>query len=198
MISSIVLAAGMSTRMGRPKALLDWGGEPLVNYQVRQLREAGVDEVIVVLGYRSEEIFRFVRDAECRVMFNPRYFLGRAGSLRIGARAVNRDADAIIIENVDQPRPAAFLKQLIAAHADGDGRVATRPSSDGHSGHPVIVSGHLRDELLGASDENDGLRGILRNHATEIRDFAAGEIAQLDLNTPADYQSALRTFGPPD
>ncbi|MYK25863.1 MAG: NTP transferase domain-containing protein, partial [Dehalococcoidia bacterium] len=50
MISSILLAAGMSTRMGQPKALLDWGGEPLICYQIRQLQEAGVDEVVVVLG----------------------------------------------------------------------------------------------------------------------------------------------------
>ena len=50
MISSILLAAGMSTRMGEPKALLDWGGEPLIRYQIRQIQEAGVDEVALVLG----------------------------------------------------------------------------------------------------------------------------------------------------
>ncbi|MBK7725004.1 MAG: NTP transferase domain-containing protein [Dehalococcoidia bacterium] len=58
MISGIILAAGTSTRMGRPKALLDWGGQPLVCYQVRQLQEAGCDEVIVVLGHKADNISR--------------------------------------------------------------------------------------------------------------------------------------------
>ncbi|MBI2765058.1 MAG: nucleotidyltransferase family protein [Chloroflexi bacterium] len=195
MISSIVLAAGMSTRMGQPKALLDWNGEPLINYQVRQLREAGVDEVIVVLGHRSDDIYRVVRRADCRVMQNARYFAGRAGSLRIGAKAVNRDAEAIIILNVDQPRTASFLKQLIAAHEPSF--AATRPSSGGHSGHPVIVSGSLRQELLEATDQSDGLRGVLRRHASEIHEFASDEMSQLDVNTPEEYEAAVRSFGLP-
>ncbi|MEO6397075.1 MAG: NTP transferase domain-containing protein, partial [Tepidiformaceae bacterium] len=67
MLSSIVLAAGFSSRMGEPKALLDWGGEPLLAYHVRQLREAGADEVIVVLGHRGDEIQRGMRglNLEC-------------------------------------------------------------------------------------------------------------------------------------
>src|SRR5437660_3614492 len=101
MISSIVLAAGMSNRMGEPKALLDWGGEELVNWQVRQLKEAGVDEVIVVIGHMADPIRRRMKRADCRVMLNPRYQMGRAGSLRIGAKAVNRDTEAILIINVD-------------------------------------------------------------------------------------------------
>src|SRR5688572_3577180 len=93
-ISSIVLAAGQSTRMGQPKALLDWGGEPLIAYQVKQLKEAGVDEVVVVLGYRSDDIHRKIGSLPCRVMLNARYQMGKANSLRIGAKAVDRDADA--------------------------------------------------------------------------------------------------------
>jgi CTP:molybdopterin cytidylyltransferase MocA len=193
MISSIVLAAGMSTRMGTPKPLLDWGGEPLVAYQVRQLREAGVDEVIVVLGHRADDVFRAMKTAPCRVMNNSRYFTGRASSLRLGAKAVNRDADAIVIINVDQPRPAAFLRQLIAAHTPE--RAATRPIVDGHSGHPVIVSGRLRPELLQATEEEDGLRGILRRHADELGAFQADAIADLDVNTPEEYRGALSAFG---
>lgn len=193
MISSIVLAAGLSTRMGEPKALLEWGGEPLLAYQVRQLKEAGVDEVVVVLGHRSDDVHRKVGKLPCRVMFNARYQFGRAGSLRIGAKAVTRDAESIVVTSVDQPRPAAFIKQLIAAHTPA--AAATRPTFGGKHGHPVIVAGRLRTEMMEASDETEGLAGVLRSHASELVEFASDSLCTLDLNTPDDYRAALRTFG---
>ena len=193
MISSIVLAAGMSTRMGTPKPLLDWGGEPLLAFQVQQLQEAGCDEVIVVLGYRSDEIHRQIRRLTCRVMLNPKYQMGRAGSLRIGARAVNRDADAIVVLNVDQPRPAGLLRALIEAHDPQT--AATRPSFEGHAGHPVVLSGWLRPELLEATEEEEGLRGILRRHQDQVGQVESDPTCFLDLNTPGEYEEALRTFG---
>jgi len=193
MISSIILAAGMSNRMGEPKPLLDWGGEPLLSWEVRQLREAGVDEVIVVLGHQADAIHRRIKSAACRVMLNPRHQMGRAGSLRIGAKAVSRDADAIVVMNVDQPRPAGFLRNLIAMHREES--AATRPAVDGRHGHPVVVSGRLRTELMGATDEQEGLRGILHAHANELADVASDDLCEVDLNTPGDYQAACRRFG---
>lgn len=189
MISSIVLAAGMSSRMGTSKALLDWGGVPLVRYQIEQLHEAGVDEVIVVLGHRADDVSRQIRHTPCRIMLNPRYHMGRAGTLRIGAKAVNRDAECIVILNVDQPRPAAFVREMLAAHKSG-GRLITHPVSDGHGGHPVITAGSLRPELMEATDSSEGLRGVLSRHAAEIHTIAAGEICLLDVNTPEEYQRA--------
>lgn len=192
MISAIVLAAGSSTRMGTPKALLDWGGQPLVRYQVQQIREAGVDEVIVVLGYRGDDIRRLLRGLDCRAMLNPRFQLGRAGSLRIGAKATAYNTDAILIVNVDQPRTEAFYRELIAAHRPDS--AATRPTANGRHGHPVIVSGALRGELLAASDEDEGLRGILRRHAGQVADVQADEVCLLDINTPDEYTAAHEAF----
>lgn len=192
MISSILLAAGLSSRMGRPKALLDWGGTPLIRHQVHQLKEAGVDEVIVVLGFRADEIHRVIRDLPVRVMFNPRHQFGRAGSLRLGAKAVNRDAEAIVVLNVDQPRTAAFLRELIEAH---DPTVAaTVPRANGQRGHPVVVSGWLRPELMTADDESGGLRGVLARHAQELREHPTSDLCLLDINTPEEYEEALRLF----
>lgn len=179
--------------MGRPKALLDWGGQPLIAYQVSQLREAGVDEIIVVLGYHGDEIHRAIRHLPCRVMLNPRFHTGRAGSLRIGAKAVDRDADMIVVTNVDQPRSAAFIRALLAAH---DKKLAaTRPAFAGHHGHPVVVSGWLRDELLQARDEDDGLRGVLRQHAGALGEVVVEAATDVDLNTPEEYEDALRATG---
>ncbi len=195
MNSGLILAAGMSRRMGRPKATLDWGGELLVCYQVRQLREAGLDEVIVVLGDQADSIHRRMKGADCRVMFNPMHQMGRAGTLRIGARAVSRDAEAILITNVDEPRPAEFYRDLLQAHAPE--AAATIPTHEAHRGHPVIVAGRLRIELLAASEEEQGLRGILARHAAEVREHPSNDLCQLDLNTPEDYTAARERFGLP-
>jgi CTP:molybdopterin cytidylyltransferase MocA len=192
-ISSIVLAAGFSSRMGQSKALLDWGGEPLIAYHVKQLREAGADEVIVVLGYQADTIHRQIGKLACRVMLNPRFQMGRAGSLRIGAKAASRDADAIIVINVDQPRPASFLRELIAAH-DPE-KAATRPTADGHRGHPVIVSGALRTEMMEATDEQGGLHGILAAHNGALADVPMDSLCHVDFNTPEEYQAARERFG---
>ncbi len=193
MISSIVLSAGMSTRMGQPKALLDWGGQTLLSYQVAQLKEAGVDEVIVVLGHRADDIQRKTKGADCRFMLNPVYFEGRATSLRIGAKAVNRDADGIVIMNVDQPRPASVLRTLIE-HFDGQA-AGVRPEFEGHHGHPVLVAGRLRDELMHVSEGDEGLRSVLRAHATELTSYEAGELCLLDVNTPEEYEAARKQLG---
>ena len=193
MISSIVLAAGLSTRMGRSKALLDWGGQPLIAYHVQQLRESGADEVIVVLGHRADEVHRTMKGLPCRVMVNARYQMGRAGSLRIGAKAASRDADGILVTNIDQPRPAAFLKQLIAAfHPD---RAGVRPVHNGHHGHPIVVSGRLREELMHVDEATAGMLAVIRRHAAELDEVDLGDLLDLDLNTPEDYAAGRRRFG---
>lgn len=193
MISGILLAAGMSTRMGEPKALLDWGGEPLVCYQVRQMQEAGCDEVIVVLGHKADDISRQMKTLRCRTMLNPRYQHGRAGSLRIGAKAANRDADLILIADIDAPRPAEFLRKLIEGHKPEN--AVTRPVHNGTRGHPIVVAGRLREELMAATDEAEGLHGVLRAHAAESGEVDAGDLLDLGFNTPEEYREARRRYG---
>jgi CTP:molybdopterin cytidylyltransferase MocA len=129
------------------------------------------------------------------VMLNARYQMGRAGSLRIGAKAVNRDAEAIVIINVDQPRPADFLRTLVAGHRPES--AATRPVHGTHHGHPVVVSGWLRPELLEARDEDGGLHGVLEAHTAEIADLPAEAICEVEFNTPEEYAGARRFFGIP-
>lgn len=179
--------------MGSPKALLDWAGEPLICYQVNQLREAGCDEVIVVLGHKADDISRQMRSLNCRIMMNPRYQQGRAGSLRIGAKAVNRDAEAIVVVDVDQPRPAAFIRALLDARKPAD--AVTRPVHGGKHGHPVVVDGSLREEMMAATDEAEGLHGVLRAHADRIGDVDAGDLLDLTFNTPEEYEAARRRAG---
>ena len=210
MTSAILLAAGESTRMGRPKALLPWGESTLIAWQVGELRAAGVDDVVVVLGHDAQAILPAVPDL-ARAVVNEGYKQGRASSLRTGAAAVSDDADPIVILNVDQPRPRDVHERLLASHRES-GALITVPVSDGKRGHPVIVAGALLDELRGATEEERGLHGVLEAHAADVyeRPFVmlahesmanepdlAALYVRLDLNTPQDYEDALAVFGLP-
>jgi len=206
--SAILLAAGESTRMGRPKALLPWGDSMLIEWQIGELREAGVEDIVVVLGHDAQAILPAVLH-EPHVVINEEYKQGRASSLRTGAAALPDSADPIVILNVDQPRPREVHERLLASHSESSALI-TVPASDGKRGHPVIVAGSLLGELREASEERLGLHGVLEAHASEVRehafvmlahesmanepDFAALYI-RIDLNTPQDYEDALTLFG---
>ena len=185
-VAAILLAAGESRRIGSPKPLLAWQGATLIEYQIAQLREAGVDDVIAVLGHRSEDVLPLVTAAGARGVVNENYREGRASSLRTGADAVE-GAQTIVILSVDQPRPAAVTRRLLAAHASS----ITVPSHDGRRGHPVILNGTLLPELREVDEASKGLRAVLARHHSDVHEIPFDSASVLlDLNTPEDYERA--------
>ncbi len=125
--TAILLAAGLSTRMGRSKPLLDWQGQPLVVYQARQLQLAGVDELIVVTGNESAAVERTLEGLNVNIARNADFREGRATSVKAGALAVAGTPDAILLLNVDQPRHAAVIGALLEGHQLLGGAI-TQPS----------------------------------------------------------------------
>ncbi|MCH7488948.1 MAG: nucleotidyltransferase family protein [Chloroflexi bacterium] len=192
--AAILLAAGESARMGRPKPLLPWGEATLIEYQVQELRAAGVEDIVAVLGHEADAVRPRV-PAGARIVVNEAYREGRASSLRAGAKALDDSASPIVVLNVDQPRPRDLLRTLLAAHGEA-GAAITLPVYEGKRGHPVIVDGSLLAELRNASEEDRGLRGIIAAHDDDVHEVEVqSSIARLDINTPADYERALAAFG---
>jgi molybdenum cofactor cytidylyltransferase len=193
-IAAILLAAGESRRMGVPKPLLDWAGETLIEYQVHQLRAAGVDHVIAVLGHSAGQVRPLAECAGATVVINDRYAEGRASSLRAGAAAIPPGATEIAVLNVDQPRPASVTARLLAEHL-ATGALITLPTFDGKRGHPAFLRGSLLPELLAAADADEGLRAVIHRHAADLREVAFDTpIVLLDINTREDYERALAQF----
>jgi molybdenum cofactor cytidylyltransferase len=192
-IAAILLAAGESTRMGRLKQLLPWGGTTLIDWQVRQFMQAGVDSVVVVLGHAADDI-RPALPSRTRVTVNEDYSQGRASSLRRGAQAVNGAPEALLILSVDQPRPAWLTRRLIERWQFERPLIVSPRFVDGF-GHPVLVDGSLLSELREVDEASRGLRAVIDRHL----ESAAGEVIRnarinVDLNTPDDYASALASF----
>ena len=189
-VAAILLAAGESSRMGRLKQLLPWAGATLLEWQVAQMRDAGVADVVVVLGHEAAAIRDAVGRLPARVVVNESYREGRASSLRRGAEAIRDDAGAILVLGVDQPRPAAVTRRLIERWRESEALLVV-PTAGGRRGHPVLVDGSLLAELRSVSEAELGLRAVTERHAAatdlvEIEDTSV----HLDLNTPADYASA--------
>ncbi len=180
--------------MGVPKPLLDWAGETLIEYQIHQLREAGVDHVIAVLGHSGDEVRPLAERAGATVVINASYAEGRASSLRAGAAAVPPGAAEIAVLNVDQPRPASITACLLAEHL-ASGALITLPIYNGRSGHPAFLCGSLLPELLAATEADEGLRAIIHRHAPDTREVTFDTpIVLLDINTREDYERALAQF----
>ncbi|MFQ5879156.1 MAG: NTP transferase domain-containing protein [Dehalococcoidia bacterium] len=193
-VAAILLAAGESTRMGSPKPLLPWGGGTLVQYQLEQLRASRIDHIIVVLGHQADKVRPHIAKAGVEVVENPDYRQGRATSLRAGVAHLPPDTEAIVVLNVDQPRPHGLIDALVEAHLSG-GHLITVPSYQGRRGHPPVLSGALIPELHAISDERQGLREVMQRHAADVRELPWGsDIVLLDINTPEEYQRARESY----
>ena len=192
-IAAILLAAGESTRMGRLKQLLPWGGTTLIAWQVSQLRQAGAGAVIVVLGHEAEQVRPDV-PGEARVVINEAYEQGRATSLRCGAEATPDDTEAILILSVDQPRPS-WLSRLLIERWRREQPLIVSPRFARRYGHPILIDGSLLGELRQVEDETLGLRAVIDRHVSQAQSLpVANDSVDVDLNTPADYEAALAAF----
>jgi len=193
-IAAILLAAGESSRMGQPKALLDWEGVTLIRHQVDSLLQAGAWPVIVVLGHDPKPILPEIANRAI-IVLNKNYKNGRSGSVKKGLKAIGENSHDIAILGVDQPRSSSQLSILFTEHQKAKALIS-RPTFEGKHGHPTIFSRRLLSELLDIDDESQGLRDVVYRHEESIHDVkvSTAEVL-LDLNSPEEYQAAIQSQG---
>jgi molybdenum cofactor cytidylyltransferase len=140
-ISGVVLAAGASRRLGRPKQLLELWGRPLLQHSVNAVSGAGLDEVVVVLGHEADAIESALDlPPGARVVRNPDYASGQATSLRVGLAAVGGRAEAAVILLGDQPLLGSGLIRRAVEEFATAGRPVVRCFFGSTPGHPVVVA----------------------------------------------------------
>ncbi len=191
----ILLAAGESTRMGKPKALLPWRGTTLLEYQMNSLLQGGCDKVVVVTGAYDAEMAPLLKDREGVIRaYNPRYKEGKTTSVKAGIWEVPDGVHSIVLLAVDQPRPAWVIEKVLRTHTDFGAEV-TSPGFDGHGGHPLVFDESLRTELASVTEEGEGVRAIFRRpDVNHHRIQFESAIVRLDINTPEAYEEALKTY----
>jgi CTP:molybdopterin cytidylyltransferase MocA len=189
-VAGLLLAAGGGRRLGgRPKALLEYHGRPLVEHAAWVLRDGGCVPVYVVLGAAAEEVRARAELPGCRLVDNPEWAGGMGSSLRAGlAEPSLREASAVLVTLVDQPHvgPAAVAR-LLAAHRAGVGLAAA--SYDGERGHPVLFASEHWAGVARAATGDRGARGYLREHAAAVTLVECGDVASPeDVDTPEDLR----------
>ena len=198
MVVGIVLAAGASTRMGRPKLFLPIGRDTFLTRLGRTLLDAGVDDLVVVAGPDHAAAVESLREAglRARVVENPRRDDGQLSSLLVGLAVADRPGvDAVLVHLVDVPLVrVATVRAVIDAFSRTRAPVV-RPVVAGRHGHPVLFARRVFDELRGA-DPAIGAKAVVRARAGEVCDVAVDdEGACRDIDTPGEY-AVLADPGP--
>jgi molybdenum cofactor cytidylyltransferase len=189
MISAILLAAGESRRMGSPKALLHYQGQTFIERICTAFLTVGVDELIVVLGARAEEIGRALPvHPALRSVVNSRYSQGQLSSLIVGIGALSPESEAAIVNLVDHPLVSS---ETIKAVIDSF-RAAPVPiviaSYNGKRGHPVLFSRHVYGEIL-AAPLDQGAKVVVRKDPARVREIPLDDPGILaDIDTPEEYR----------
>ncbi len=194
-VGAVLLAAGAGARLGgRPKALLELGGVPLVLRQLVALSGAGVDEVAVLLGHHADAIEAAVRPFPITLARNPAPDDGQVSSVRTGLNALSPRLDAVIVALADQPlideQDIVALIGAFKKRGDASMVVPRVSGADGQArpGNPVIFEAALRDEWLsGAADL--ACRAWRETRPGRVRWFDTdNQRYVLDIDTPEDLE----------
>ncbi|MFJ9408067.1 NTP transferase domain-containing protein [Streptomyces sp. NPDC101393] len=187
-VAGLLLAAGGGRRLGgRPKALLDHRGRPLVEHAARVLREGGCDPVHIVLGAAAGAVRERADLTAYTTSENPDWAQGMGSSLRAGLAALaGSGADAVLVALVDQPGigPAAVARVLAAY--DGDASLVSA-AYGGRRGHPVLFGAARWADIAASAEGDRGARAYLQQHAAEIGLVECSDVAEAyDIDTPED------------
>lgn len=192
-LAGLVLAAGAGTRFGRPKALVPFGGEPLVTRAVRMLSGAGCEPVVVVLGAAADEV-RLAVDLPHAVV-NPDWALGMGSSLRCGLAALPADADAVVVALADQPLVGKDAVVRLAA-AWRDGAVAAVATYGGQPRNPVLLARAVWPDITKSLTADTGAGPWLRAHPKQVTLVDCdGTGSPYDIDTPDDLLTATKLEG---
>ena len=191
MLSAILLAAGGSKRMGEPKQLMPLGSSTMVEQAIDNLLNSAVNEVIVVLGYKAEEIIKSLAAKPVKFAINPNYQQGMSTSIIAGLNLVDRQAQAVMLALGDQPLvDSQTINRLIDEFYNHDKGIAV-PTYQGRRGHPIIFAIKYKQKLLELEGDIGG-RQIIQYHPDDILEVAVdAESVITDIDTRADYRSQL-------
>jgi molybdenum cofactor cytidylyltransferase len=197
-IAGVILAAGLSKRMGRPKQGLPLAGKPILRHVIEAAEASRLRETVVVLGAGADEIAALVQDGlsrSTRFVVNEEYRSGQASSLQAGLQALAQEVEAAAVLVGDQPGiSSGLIDRVIEAFVDSGRPIARPVFAEGGSavpGHPVILARSVWPAVLRLKGD-EGARQLIRARPEDVFEVAIAGPAPADVDTEEDYRR-LRT-----
>ncbi len=186
-VAAVVLAAGLSTRMGGQKCLLPVEARPMVQRVVDAALASAAAEVVVVLGHEAVLVRETLRGRPVAMVVNPRYAEGMSTSLQAGIQAVAGECEAALFLLGDQPFVTPELLDRLIARFAADRSSVVRPTVGGRPANPVLVCASLFPDLLAQRGDVGG-REVVSRHSSEVSLVAVDDARLvMDIDTAADY-----------
>jgi len=198
-VSAVVLAAGLSSRMGEQNKLdLIVSGKPLVQHAIDAVVQAGIERVVVVLGHQKERLEASVNLQGLTVVFNEYYEQGQSSSVMCGLGALGTEQAATMICLGDQPMiQSSHIRRLVTAFNECGDKQVVVPYVNAQRGNPVVISEQVRQQVL-ANTQNPGCRRFIDSNPQQVYQLELSDPAFItDLDTADDvhrYQQRSDLF----
>lgn len=195
--AAIVLAAGDSSRMGKPKALLDWDGRPMVEHVLDIARESGCTKLFVVVGKDGDPIRAGANLEGVTVLENKNPDQGQISSIQLGMANLDFSTDCSIVWPVDCPLvEPGDVRALIDTYAASRASLMRifMPTHKGERGHPMLVDIGFRQPFLDLP-EGETARKVIDDNHTQVREVPTDNAGVLvDVDTPEEHEAALKQW----
>lgn len=188
-VAALVLAAGMSTRMGQAKMVLPWGNTTIIGQVIRVLKSSGLVKIVVVTGAGRQQVVEVLENTDVEIVHNPMYSNGEMlHSFQLGLSRLSSQLDAVLVALGDQPLirsevVCALLQEYLNTRA-----AIVVPSINNRRGHPWILDRRMWSNV-GRLRSPETLRDFLNSHADEIHYLKVDDSSILvDIDTPEQYR----------
>ena len=192
MLAAMILSAGASSRMGRPKALLPYREGTFLEHLIQATRHPRIGVTRIVLGAGADEIRTVAKLDASVVVLNPDWQQGQLSSICAGLRSLEGiETDGMVLCPVDHPLVSATLVSNLIEQFYANGKSIVLPVYNHRRGHPMIFSSALYEELLAAPSDK-GARAVVWAHAAEVLEVPTGEEGViLNINDPDMLRHAI-------
>ena len=188
-LSGIILAAGLSSRMGSTKQLLSYKGAPLLHHVLQAARQSSLDTIIVVLGHDARAIRENIDFTDTIVIMNELYQTGLSSSIRAGLSAVPGDHQAALFLMADQPFMTSVVINAVIQKYQTTQASIVIPAYKGKRGNPVLFDCSLFKELSAVEGDTGG-RVLFSQYSDRIETIEVEDRSSLrDIDTPEDYKN---------
>lgn len=187
-VGAIILAAGMSKRMGQPKLLMSLKGKPLFRYPLEQAIRNQLNPICLIGGQHMQAFQAETDDLQVvEYIHNPNFEKGMSSSLKLGIENMIERSDATFIFLADQPFVPDLVVQTLIEHFRLGTRIV-RPQYKGNLGHPILIDKSLYDEFLRLEGDQGG-KEIIKKYKSETSILSFEDsIWGMDIDTAEDYQ----------